>query len=96
MNLIAGSDVNKGDIVLKGVLVAFIGFIKYGVSPRSQTNEKFLDTGHSNCIMTTDDVSRWVDICNRFCSERPNHSNVVNEGCNEVIQGMSLLKHESS
>ncbi len=96
MNSIAGNDVNKGNVVLKGVMVAFIGFVKYGVNPGSQTNEKFSNTGQNNCIMTTDDVSRWVDICNRFCSEWPNHSNVVNEGCNEVIQGISLLKPKSS
>jgi hypothetical protein len=44
-----------------------------------------LDIGQNNCIMTTDDVSRWVDIHNQFCSERPSHSNVVNEGYDEII-----------
>ncbi len=85
MNPIIGGDINKGDVVLKVVLVAFIDFIKEGVNPRSQTNEKFLDIGQNNCIMTTDDVSRWVDIHNQFCSERPSHSNVVNEGYDEII-----------
>ncbi len=64
MNPIAGSDVNEGDVVLKVVLVAFIGFIKEGVSPGNQTNEKFSDTGLSNCITTTNHVSRWVNIHN--------------------------------
>jgi hypothetical protein len=85
MNPIAGGDVNESDVVLKVVLVVFIGFVKEGVSPGSQTNEKFSNIGQNNCITTTDDVNRWVNIRNRFCIEWPNHSNVINEGCDEVI-----------